>query len=285
MQKDGERHQPNEARTAWVNVACGLMAIGLALLLPTARRLSAQQAAGAELRFEVASVKLNTSGIQGSRSQLQPGGRYVVSNGTVERMLMNAYMVQPFQIVGAPDWLTRERFDIDAKADGNITVPQLQGMLKTLLRERFHLAFHLETRELPIYTLVLARTDGRRGPALTPSTFDCSRMMKGPPPQTPPPTMPNGLAPCGGRTSSGSIVFNGTAMAYFASNLSNIIRRTVVDRTGLAGDFNLALTYAPETASAQPLSDAASLFTALQEQLGLKLESGRGPVDKWKRTD
>ena len=276
MQRDSET---NDARTAWLNVAYGLMAIGLALLTPTARRLNAQQAAEPELRFEVASVKLNTSGVQSSRSQFQPGGRYVVSNGTIERLFRNSYAVQPFQIVGAPDWFIRDRFDIDAKADGNITVPQLQAMLKTLLRERFQLAFHKETREMPIYTLVLARSDGRHGPAMKPSAFDCSTMMTGPPPATQAPPLANGMSPCGGRTASGSIVLNGTSMNNFAGNLSNIIGRTVVDGTGLKGDFDLSLTYAPETANAEPLSDLPSLFTAIEEQLGLKLESGRGPVE------
>ena len=279
MQKDADHDRANDAKTAWLNVACGLMAIGLALLLPTARRLNAQQAPDPVLRFEVASVKLNTSGVQSSRSHFQPGGRYVVSNGTAERLFRNAYMVQPFQIVGAPDWLTADRFDIDAKANGNITVPQLQGMLKTLLRERFSLVFHRETREMPVYTLVLARADGRHGPSLKPSSFECSTMMNGPPPQTPAPPAANGLSPCGSSTGSGRIISNGTSMAYFANNLSNVIGRTVVDRTGLRGDFDLSLIYTPETAAAQPLSDMPSLFTAIQEQLGLKLESDRGPVE------
>jgi len=87
---------PNAAaQDAWLNVACGLIAIGLALLLPTARRLNAEQSAEPVLRFEVASVKPNTSGTQSSRSQFQPGGRYVVSNGTIERLFRNAFTVQP----------------------------------------------------------------------------------------------------------------------------------------------------------------------------------------------
>jgi uncharacterized protein (TIGR03435 family) len=269
----------NAAQNAWANVACGLVAIGLALLLPTARRLNAQQGAQPEARFEVASVKPNTSGTQNSRSQFQPGGRYVVSNGTIERLFRNAYSVQPFQIIGAPGWFTADRFDIDAKADGNITVPQLQAMLQTLLRERCQLTFHKETRDLPIYTLTLARPDGRRGPSLKSSAFDCSTMMNGPPPTAPAPALPNGMPPCGGRTGSGSIVLNGTSMSNFAGNLSNVIGRTVVDRTGLTGDFDLALAYVPDTTSTEPLSDLPSLFTAVQEQLGLKLEPARGPVE------
>src|SRR5262245_29973253 len=119
-------------------------------------------------KFEVASVKPNTSGDGRVMVGMQPGGRLTASNMPLRELVRMAYQLQPFQIVGGPDWIASERFDITAKAEGDVapTSPfgppnPLMLMMRSLLEERFHLKVHTETREMPTYALVLARPDGK----------------------------------------------------------------------------------------------------------------------------
>ena len=128
--------------------------------------------------FEVASVKPNKSGETTSFLQPRPGGNFAVGNMTLRGLIMYAYGIQGFQLVGAPDWVATERFDITAKAAADIpptpigqTSPEAL-MLRSLLEDRFRLSVHRETRDLPIYALVLARADGRLGPRLRQTTSD-----------------------------------------------------------------------------------------------------------------
>ena len=162
-------------------------------------------------------------------------------------------------------------------------------MVKALMADRFKLRFHLETRELPVYELVLARTDGRLGPKLKPSTVDCAAATRGAPPPAPPAPPPPGARPtCGMRSSTdraagATLTAGGAMLAQLAANLSNAVGRTVVDKTGLAGGYDMDLFFIPDAtmrpADVQFAADGPSLFTALQEQLGLKLESAKGPVE------
>ena len=206
-----------------------------------------------------------------------------------------------FQLVGGPKWLDTDRFDIIAKAADdpppgpNGPPPAMFLMLQSLLEERFHLTVHRETKDLPMYALVLARSDGKLGPQIHPSATDCAALMAsmraragGPPP----PPAPGERPPCGARMFPGNITAGGMTMAQMVSGLGRTpgINRPVVDRTGLTGAFDFDLTYTPDQMpqgerppGAPPLPpvdpNGPSLFTALQEQLGLKLEPTRGPVD------
>jgi uncharacterized protein (TIGR03435 family) len=252
----------------------------------------------------------------------QPGGRYTATNITLRMLINQAYQIQPFQLAGAPDWINADRFDIIAKAEGDI-VPGPNGplplMLRALLADRFKLAVHHETRELPIYALVKARSDGSLGPQLNPSTVDCAtaRGRGGPPPLGVGPGGPGGPGPggpggrgpggplfgpggrppCGQMIGPANIAAGGASMAQLATLLSGRVNRIVVDRTGMTGNFDLDLNWTPDQMPQQPqqLSPGAlppgapplppidpngpSIFTAVQEQLGLKLESTKGPVD------
>jgi uncharacterized protein (TIGR03435 family) len=151
-------------------------------------------------------------------------------------------------MVGGPSWFATDRFDIVAKAADNAMPADMIEMVKALMTDRFKLKFHLETRELPIYELVVARADGKLGPQLKPSTVDCSAAMRGAPPPapaTPPP--PDARPTCGLRTStnpgSGAILTAGGALlAQLASNLSNAVGRTIVDKTGLTGGYDFDLS-------------------------------------------
>jgi uncharacterized protein (TIGR03435 family) len=250
----------------------------------------------AALTYEAASVKPNKSGVQGSSIRRFPGGRLQATNMPLRALITFAYQLQPFQLVEDPGWIRNETFDIVAKMEGD-PPPVMPGSgpdphmvaMRTLLAERFKLAVHRETRQMDIYELVLARPDGKLGPALKPTTQDCAAMMaaaRGGPPPGPAPG-PNSPVVCGIRGLPGRLVAGAMPMALLASNLSGQVQRIVVDRTGLSGGWDFEITFAPERPLNPPPGvefpaadpNAPSLFTAMQEQLGLKLQSTKGPVE------
>jgi uncharacterized protein (TIGR03435 family) len=172
----------------------------------------------------------------------------------------------------------------------------MQLTMRNLLAERFKLVVHPETREMPIYALVPARSDGKLGENLKPAAVDCAARMRergrGGPPPTPP--APGERIQCGMRIGPGTMNGGGFPLSQLAVTLSQFVQRVVIDRTGLAGNYDLDLTWTPDRSmqggpigppppGAPPLPpidpDGPSIFTALQEQLGLKLDAQRGPVD------
>ena len=238
-------------------------------------------------KFEVASVKPNTSGDGRVSIGIQPGGRFTAVNVPLRFLIRDAYQIQDFQLVGGPSWIDSEHFDVVAKAETDIAprppgsgAGPFQLMMRSLLEERFKLATHSETREMPIYELVMARPDRRLGPKLQASSVDCEAMRGrgrgGPPPEPPPPSE---RPLCGIRFSPASLAGGGMPMAQFARVLSQAVQRVVVDRTGLTGNFDFDLAWTPDQMARGADATGASIFTAVQEQLGLKLEATRGPVD------
>lgn len=218
--------------------------------------------------FEVASVKPNTSGASSSNTNTRPGGRFNATNVELRLLIREAYRLQDFQLIDAPDWTRAEHFDITATAGREAQSDEMRLMLQALLADRFSLVVHKETRELPIYALQLARTDGKLGSQLTKAEIDCTKET------------PQLAIPCGTNTNSSNnsatMRAGSVPMSSLAPTLSMWVNRFVIDRTGLTGGYNLTLTWTPnQTAD----TSGASIFTALQEQLGLKLESTRGPVE------
>ena len=248
--------------------------------------LSAQSPDIDKLQFEVASVKPNKTGDPNSSLGLQPGGRIVATNVALRLLIRNLYNVQADQIVGGPSWIENERFDIEAKADreyppqADAPAPELLAMMRNLLTDRFKLVVHREQREMPVYVLVTARADKILGPRMRPVDVDCAaevaRAMAAPREGAPPPSDPKKMPLCGMRTRPGNVMARGTTLQQLTRNLSQFLGRAVVDRTGLNGTFDLDLEWSPEQTA-----DAAgpSIFTAVQEQLNLKLDSQRIPVD------
>jgi len=285
-----------------------LAAAGLFQLPPLGAQT--QQDAVSDATFEVASVKPNNSGRPFIQLGAAPGGRFTATNVPLRLLIRNAYQLQDFQVVGGPNWINSDRFDIVAKAEGNTppTPPggppgPMQFMMRNLLKERFKLAVHNETRELPIYALTLVRSDGKLGPQLRPPAVDCAAIFArgrggrggiavAPPPLPGPPSAGE-RPPCGMRIGPGNLAGGSVTMAQLANTLSQFAQRVVVDRTGLTQNFDIDLTWTPDQipqgppggpppgAPALPPIDpnGPSLFTAVQEQLGLKLESTRGPVE------
>jgi uncharacterized protein (TIGR03435 family) len=223
----------------------------------------------------------------------QPGGRFRATNASVRELIALAYgtpqALPNFRIIGAPNWIAAERFDVEATAQVSPTQEVGRAMLRNLLADRFQLRAHSESRDLPILALVLAREDRRLGPQLTPSTADCAplRVSPGNPPSPPPPPRPGEKLSCGISGGFGRIVGGSVTMAQFVTYLSRPVDRVVVDRTGLTGAFELDLTWTPDTLPNVPPGlppppfdpNGPSLFAALEEQLGLKVEATRGPVD------
>ena len=280
--------------------------------------------------FDVTSVKRNTS--TGPMTIRNAPGNLSAVNMPLRQLIRIAYQVQDFQIIGVPDWANTDRFDVEGRFDPAAIPPPgprpqvspMMLMLRSLLRDRFGMVARVETRELPILALRVARTDGQLGPQMKPSTADCTAggpqgrgpidgrggpppggriggpidgRAGGPPPDgrgLPPPGAPFSLGErpvCGDRMGFGQLLGGGTPMSRLATQiLAQLTGRVVVDKTGLAGTYDIDLKWTPtpdqlpqgppppgvELPAIDP--NGPSLFTALQEQLGLKLDAERGPV-------
>lgn len=259
-----------------------------ALVLAATSGLAAQSPAPTPTaRFEVASVRQNVSAETNSSFRVDASGTITVTNNTLMSIVRNAWNVQPFQIVRGervPDWFGRDRWNIIGKPpSGPTNQPELIVMVQNLLADRFKLVARRETREMPVYALVLARSDRRLGPQLRQADGQCEAAqlarLKGDV-TVKPPQVDRGY--CGTRANAGVMATSGVAMADFARNLAPQTGRFVVDRTGLTGTFDLDLKWTPDQATgaaASAATDGTSLFAALEEQLGLKLEAQRAPVD------
>jgi len=215
--------------------------------------------------FEVTSVKQNKSGVlgMGGPGDRMQNGQLRLTNRPLRVLIREAFdRRRTNEIIGGPDWVDTNRWDVLGKADSGTRA--VFPMLRTLLADRFKLITHHETREMPIYELVIARRDRKLGPSLRPPS-DMPRLQ-----------ITFGL-------------FKGTAPIAMLTDglLASVVQRPVVDRTGLTGRYDIELhwtmdapTGASETnAPPAPPGDAPSIFTAVQEQLGLKLESTKGPVE------
>ena len=228
-------------------------------------------------RFEVASIKPNNSGSDNSARNLGANGRLVFENFPLRQLIIAAYDIQAFQLIGGPAWINNERFDVEARAAATTPLPQMYLMMRSLLADRFKLLVRREERELPVYVLVKARSDGGLGPRMKASAVDCGPIGRGrgaPAPGTP----PGPPAGCRALITPSGVNFEGQTTAHLATVLGMAVRQTVIDKTGLVGGFDLQLSFSPDTAPAAD-PNLPSLFTALQEQLGLKLESTRAPME------
>ena len=278
-----------------ITAALAGIALAVTISVMPMPRVSAQTSptSAADATFEVASVKPNKSTDGRVMLSLPPTGRLTATNVPLRLMIRQAFDVQDFQIVGGPSWITSDRFDILAKApEGAVTAEQIRPMLRALLADRFKLVTHRETREMPIYALVMARPDGKFGPNMKVNPLDCEAVFRaGRGGAPPPPPQPGEPIQCGFMIGPGTMTAGGMQLGELARSLSQFVGGIVVDKTGLKERYDFQLKYAPEgrgfgpgpgPGGAEPPQvdpNLPSLFTALQEQLGLKLESQRGPVE------
>jgi uncharacterized protein (TIGR03435 family) len=192
------------------------------------------------------------------------------------------------RLVGLPEWIDTERYAIAGTIPDGVPVSGLPVLLTNLLKDRFRMVAHTETREMPVYNLVLARNDRRLGPSLKETSAECRAAMvallAAPQRGASPPTAPtaSGACPPPG-LNIGFLSQGGVEMTILAQGLTQLVGRPVIDRTGLTGRYDYTLKWLPEPGIGPPGPpvdpDAPSVFTAVQEQLGLKLESARGPVE------
>jgi uncharacterized protein (TIGR03435 family) len=279
---------------AFATVAAPIF-LALASAAPSRAQSPAQNSTVATpaYEYEVATIKPNKSG-SGNININTPADGFVVTNFPLSRILQLAFGVPDSQISGAPDWANSESFDIDAKMD-SATADALkklsaddrrlarQKMLQALLIARFKLVFHRDSKELPVYWLSIAKN----GPKIHEAKSDD--------------TYANGIPAVGGRGGAGVMMMNGgvgtltvTAQGVPIGNLlrtlANAVGRPVLDKTTLTGLYDFTLTYASDPSQLRGLYGGApgsqpsepespSVFTAVQEQLGLKLDSGKGPVE------
>ncbi len=235
--------------------------------------------------FDVASIKPTAPGTRGASFGARPGGRWTMSNRSIGTLIRAAYPTQVRDLFGAPGWVTTDPFDVDARAGQHTTADQVPLMLRALLAERLKLQVHFEARELPVYALTIARKDGRPGAGLVPSTLDCEAVnaarQAG---KTPDLKSGSGGPPCAWAveySANGLLMrFSGLPISRLTESLGQPDGRPIIDRTGLKGTWEFTLRYAdPATPPADRTpAEAPSLFTALQEQLGLALVPDRAPL-------
>jgi uncharacterized protein (TIGR03435 family) len=241
--------------------------------------------------FEVTSVRLNKSGLPTMNLGRPFKGRtYSAKNAPIRNIIGLAYGIPPARVAGGPSWLGApstdmrfiggDRFDITATLPSGDDPDQIPSMLRKLLRDRFNLVVHRENRDSPVYALVVDRADGRLGPRLRKVSFDCEAAQAAgtliPAPK------PGERSPCE-REVGGEIVGRGQRLSELARMVSLFTDRPVIDRTSLNGGFDFDLKF-PELETSidatGPRTDPASfIFTAVQVQLGLKLESTRGVLE------
>jgi uncharacterized protein (TIGR03435 family) len=325
-----------------VSVVLGvLLAVGAAMIgaeSPAAQGLGALAApppkpvferAPDEPSFDVVSVKRADPADPNNPLSMIPmvmppvGGQFRANNITLKLLVRTAYQVEDFQLAGGPAWQNTDRFNITATSPSGFTggMPEVLPMVRSVLADRFKLKTHKETREVPIYELRLARSDGRLGPKIKASTSECSNaqaeqqkmaeavsrgdtsalagLLQGNVKCAMMPMLPGiggrGAAPGGNPLAGFGLKADGQAMSVLVQMLQQVMGRTVVDKTGLTGLYDFEMVFNPEVllravsqfginippqaAAALGNIDSPSLTTALQQDLGLKLESERGPGD------
>ena len=212
-------------------------------------------------QFEVATIK-PTDPADGSQGFHTSGHRIFIENQSLSNLIKFAYAVHRAQIVDAPAWIDHERFDIKGVPDlpGSPDIKQVQQMLQKLLTERFQLKFHRDRRDLSIYAITVAKS----GTKIKKSLGD-----------------PNGLPDQTGygHGSQQTMKFTNNSMSDLCMGMQGYMDKPVVDNTGLPGRFDFTLTWTPEETATVDANAAPGVFTAFQEQLGLKLQPTKGPAD------
>jgi uncharacterized protein (TIGR03435 family) len=232
-------------------------------------------------QFEAASIKPSAPQEMGRIRigiSMLPGGRVSMTGVTVKELMKQAYGIRDFQIVGGPAWLGTERYDITAKPEDAANQEQVKLMVQALLADRFKLQFHRETKELPTYALVVAKGGPKLKPFVEPDRASGGSGGGG----------GGGMMRMMGR---GHFEANGVPVAALANQLGQALGRSVIDKTELTGNYDFKLDWTPDEnqqshvgppgGEAPPPSsaDGVSIFAAVQEQLGLKLEATKGPVE------
>ncbi len=217
----------------------------------------------------MASIKPSKPGTQGGGIKPLPGGQTYVATGVpVRLMILLMYHLNDSQLSGSPGWLTTDLYDVDAKADGPHTIDELHTMFQHLLEDLFKLQFHKETKTPPAYELVVDKSGPKVTENHSPEHIDIPVQGRG----------------------FGNVKATHCSMSYFSWIISQNLRKPVIDQTGLNGFYDFKLEWTPELPpgaaerAAQagitiPTASRPDIFTAVREQLGLRLDSRKGPVE------
>ena len=286
-------HQQRGPAGVWARIAVTIAAAAsVALLAPlrtVASALGQTPAPTARPQFEVASIK--PSPFFDRIMSVRPLPGRLTADATLQVLMQYAYGVQPFQLVGGPSWLTSDHYEIEAKADVSANRDQIFRMLQSLLEDRFQLKTHREMKELPVFTLVSNRGGFKlpapRDGACVDSPADAAVEWVGAGRMAAPGELPPAKGRCGSAIVSVAQMRGGKiAMSEFVRALSMLLGRSVLDKTGFTALFDVQLDFVPdETTPAMPPPppgsgiSGISIAQALQEQLGLRLESTKGPVE------
>src|SRR5687767_58437 len=216
------------------------------------------------------------------RTGLLPTG-LTMAGGTIRSIFQLAYPCEAGDPIGAPDWMSAERFDLVVRFEGMPTAAERQAIFREIFATQLKLKAHYERRDTPVYNLVVARSDGRLGKSVKKLDVDCDalrdRARKGEQiPDLPPAA--NGIPACQSKVGNGTVLSGGMRFAQLGSTVRNPVGRHIIDKTGLEGFYEFTFEWAagPPTAGAAP-DDRPNIFTAFQEQLGLKLEPATAPVE------
>jgi uncharacterized protein (TIGR03435 family) len=259
-----------------------LRATAIALALTTSPVALVAQDTPARVEFDVVSIKRNTSMTPSGGARSLPDGTAVLVNQSIRSITLGASPVQTSEIAGLPDWATAERYDITLKPPPGTRPAERRQMMRTMFADRMKLIAHVEQRERDVYSMVLAHADGRLGPELKKSSLDCGPRPRGtppPPPPSGPPSEKEFASRCGMMMGRNVLVSGGMPMNNLASSLYSFVGGEVTNDTGLEGFYALSLKFSPRDGIVPPdpgspsarSDDAPDVFTALEEQLGLKL--------------
>jgi uncharacterized protein (TIGR03435 family) len=242
----------------WTRLALGLAALYGVAAAQKPQSAPERQATTQAQSFEVASLRLEDPNTppHNARAQEFPSNRLTIRHTYIKSVIVMAYGVEYGNIVGGPDWLNSQHYDLEAKAEGDVrlTREQMAPLLRSLLESRLHLTVHKERRVVNGYSLVIAKG----GPKIK----------------------PNRGTPFKGMVLIDEFKFDAVSVDYFAKAIKNAVKGPVIDNTGLGGLYDFDLKFTPDDAPADyKVSDAGSIFTTIQEQLGLKLVAQKVPMD------
>ena len=254
-------------------------AVAVLMLAGSIAQLPAQAPSVSRPTFEVASIKpqsepVSFASMATASPRLRPGGVFTGSHASVASLVLYAYDLQPFQLIGGPDWARRDSFEISARASADASAAQVRLMVQSLLDDRFKVVTHTEQRDIRFYALVLARQDGRLGPYISRMPDDCSQSSAA--------EVVKNFPPRAATTEDGMMTGRCTNLSALAGLLSLEMERPVIDETGLSGRFvyevrGVTLNASRLRATPDSLPKWPSVPVALEEQLGLKLQSREGP--------
>ena len=225
-------------------------------------------------------IRKNAEGRQGGTA-LRPGA-FVMTGGTIRSIFQLAYPSEGIDPIGAPDWLSTERFDLTVRFEQErLPLEQQQAVFREIFATQLKMKVHYERRDTPTYTMVVARSDGRLGPGVRKLDTDCDALRDAARRGDKVPELPvaaNGVPACQNKVGNGTVRSGGMRFSQLAATVRNPAGRLIVDETGLTGFYEFVFEWAPGPGDPASPDPRPTIFTAFEEQLGLRLRPSTTPV-------